>query len=119
MPAAIPNGTATPNATGLYATPSTPNTTANTPKVTVNPQTMLESDSTPPRTGRTGKGVGLTLFALESEHADMSVTGLCQICESAQANHSCPRCGRVVCDTHYDRATGLCTEDAATGGTLE
>jgi hypothetical protein len=80
---------------------------------------MLESDSTPPHRVRIGKGVGLTLFVLEAEHVAMSVTGLCQICESAQANHSCPRCGRVVCETHYDPESGLCTEDAATGGTLE
>jgi len=44
----------------------------------------------------------------------MSVTGICQICESAEATFACDRCGRVVCDAHYDRETGLCTECART-----
>lgn len=44
----------------------------------------------------------------------MSVTGICQICESAEARFACDRCGRVVCETHYDRETGLCTECART-----
>lgn len=42
----------------------------------------------------------------------MSVTGLCQICENAQAQFACDRCGRVVCDVHYDSGVGLCTECA-------
>ena len=42
----------------------------------------------------------------------MSVTGLCQICESAQAQFACDRCGRMVCETHYDRELGLCTDCA-------
>jgi hypothetical protein len=43
----------------------------------------------------------------------MSVQGLCQLCESAPANHQCRRCGALVCRAHYDRETGLCTECAA------
>jgi len=43
----------------------------------------------------------------------MSVGGLCQICESAPAEHQCLRCGTLVCDTHYDAETGLCTDCAA------
>lgn len=42
----------------------------------------------------------------------MSVSGLCQICESAEAKHQCDRCGAMVCATHYDRELGLCTECA-------
>lgn len=42
----------------------------------------------------------------------MSVTGLCQLCESAQAQFACDRCGTVVCDVHYDSGLGLCTECA-------
>lgn len=46
----------------------------------------------------------------------MSVTGLCQICESAQARFTCDRCGRVVCADHYDRESGFCTECATRSG---
>ncbi|GAA0286303.1 hypothetical protein GCM10009000_121830 [Halobacterium noricense] len=47
------------------------------------------------------------------ERDDMSVTGLCQICESEQAQFSCDRCGALVCQAHYDPSTGYCTECAA------
>lgn len=43
----------------------------------------------------------------------MSVEGLCQICESAPAKHRCRRCGALVCSSHYDETTGLCTDCAA------
>lgn len=43
----------------------------------------------------------------------MSVTGLCQTCGNAQAQFSCDRCGAVVCEQHYDAATGFCTECAS------
>jgi hypothetical protein len=43
----------------------------------------------------------------------MSLETLCQICEAAPAEHRCSRCGALVCDAHYDEATGLCTECAA------
>lgn len=42
----------------------------------------------------------------------MAVTGICQVCESAEAQFACDRCGRVVCEGHYDRELGLCTECA-------
>jgi hypothetical protein len=42
----------------------------------------------------------------------MSVEGLCQICEREPARHACERCGSLVCETHYDRATGLCLDCA-------
>lgn len=44
----------------------------------------------------------------------MSVSGLCQICEAAPAQHQCSRCGTLVCGTHSDEETGLCTDCAAT-----
>lgn len=43
----------------------------------------------------------------------MSVTTLCQICESATASHTCDACGAAVCTEHYDRGTGLCVSCAA------
>ncbi|GAA0311220.1 hypothetical protein GCM10009066_25640 [Halarchaeum salinum] len=43
----------------------------------------------------------------------MSVTGLCQICEAAEAQFACDRCGAVVCQAHYDPSLGLCEECAA------
>lgn len=47
----------------------------------------------------------------------MSVETLCAICESRTAEHGCDRCGRMVCDVHYDTAAGLCAECLAeTGG---
>ena len=44
----------------------------------------------------------------------MSVTGLCQICESREAEHSCPNCGTLACEKHWDEATNLCVQCAAT-----
>jgi hypothetical protein len=41
--------------------------------------------------------------------AGMSVAGLCQVCEAAQARHACPRCGRAVCDDHWDDAASACS----------
>ena len=46
----------------------------------------------------------------------MSVTGLCQVCEAAEARFSCGRCGRLVCPDHHDRDTGLCLECARESG---
>ena len=43
----------------------------------------------------------------------MSVSGVCQLCETGQAQFSCDRCGAIVCEAHYDSATGFCTECAA------
>ncbi|WP_176697290.1 hypothetical protein [Halorubrum sp. SD626R] len=44
----------------------------------------------------------------------MSVAGLCQVCEAAQARHGCPRCGRAVCDDHWNGPAGACA--ACLGG---
>lgn len=44
----------------------------------------------------------------------MSVTGLCQICEQRDAEHSCPNCGTLACEQHWDETTDLCAQCAAT-----
>jgi len=43
----------------------------------------------------------------------MSVTSICQVCESATASHTCDACGAAVCAEHYDRETGLCAPCAS------
>ncbi|QCJ46138.1 hypothetical protein [Haloprofundus sp. MHR1] len=43
----------------------------------------------------------------------MSVSGVCQVCESAEATHTCPNCGAMVCDEHYDRELSICVQCAA------
>ena len=43
----------------------------------------------------------------------MSVSGLCHVCESAEASHTCDQCGRAVCDQHHDDAFGLCLDCSA------
>jgi len=45
----------------------------------------------------------------------MSVSGLCQICESQTASHDCTRCGMLVCDDHFREASGLCAQCASGG----
>lgn len=49
----------------------------------------------------------------------MSVTGLCTVCGNASATHVCDRCGALVCDRHWDAATGFCVECAADLGDRE
>ncbi len=36
------------------------------------------------------------------------MTGLCDLCAEGHAEFSCDRCGRLVCDEHYDPETGFC-----------
>lgn len=43
----------------------------------------------------------------------MSVSGLCQICESRQAQERCDNCGNLVCAQHYEGGLGLCADCAA------
>lgn len=43
----------------------------------------------------------------------MSVAGLCGICERDEATYVCDRCGTPVCDAHYDKSIGLCTNCAS------
>jgi hypothetical protein len=40
----------------------------------------------------------------------MSVAGLCELCSADEVVDGCDRCGRLVCETHYDEETGLCTD---------
>lgn len=40
----------------------------------------------------------------------MSVSGLCELCTQNEIADGCDRCGRLVCEQHYDEATGLCTD---------
>lgn len=40
----------------------------------------------------------------------MSVSGLCQLCESAEAEYTCGQCGRLACESHYEDGAGLCVE---------
>lgn len=46
----------------------------------------------------------------------MSVSGLCQICEAAEATYDCNRCGALVCTEHWNRESGLCVECMAEVG---
>jgi hypothetical protein len=43
----------------------------------------------------------------------MSVSGLCQICESRPAEERCPNCGTLACSAHYDEGLGLCADCAS------
>ncbi|WP_254532593.1 hypothetical protein [Natrinema gelatinilyticum] len=56
---------------------------------------------------------GLAFKPLEAVLLGMSVSGLCQICESRPAQHQCPNCGAFVCELHYDDELGLCADCAA------
>lgn len=40
----------------------------------------------------------------------MSVSGLCELCTQNEIVDGCDRCGRLVCEHHYDETTGLCTD---------
>lgn len=46
----------------------------------------------------------------------MSLSGLCQLCESREAEHTCRQCGTAVCDEHYESANGLCARCADRSG---
>ena len=40
----------------------------------------------------------------------MSVSGLCEVCERREVVDGCDRCGRLVCEEHFERRHGVCTE---------
>ena len=40
----------------------------------------------------------------------MSVSTPCEICTTNSAEHTCNRCGQLVCDEHFDETTGYCAE---------
>lgn len=42
----------------------------------------------------------------------MSVAGLCELCERPDVDTNCDRCGRLVCDRHFDDAAGVCVDCA-------
>jgi len=46
----------------------------------------------------------------------MSVSGLCEVCTTGEIDHTCDRCGRLVCEDHHDETTGLCIECAGEVG---
>lgn len=46
----------------------------------------------------------------------MSVAGLCAVCEERTVEHGCDRCGRLVCERHFDVETGFCIECATEVG---
>ncbi len=46
----------------------------------------------------------------------MSVEGVCQVCESRAADHSCSLCGALVCPSDYDRTQGCCVQCASGSG---
>ena len=43
----------------------------------------------------------------------MSVSGLCQICQTRTAQHRCDNCGTFACDRHFESGLGLCADCAA------
>ena len=43
----------------------------------------------------------------------MSVSGLCEICQRPNVDHTCDRCGKLVCDRHFDERSGVCSECAS------
>ncbi|MFB6162037.1 MAG: hypothetical protein ABEJ86_01155 [Halococcoides sp.] len=45
----------------------------------------------------------------------MSVASTCAICDRS-VEHTCTRCGDLVCDRHYDRSSGFCTRCAGEMG---
>jgi hypothetical protein len=46
----------------------------------------------------------------------MSVSGICEVCETPDVDHSCTRCAQLVCSEHYDEELGLCVECVAEVG---
>lgn len=43
----------------------------------------------------------------------MSVSSPCEICGRADVEHTCDRCAKLVCDTHFEENLGFCVECAA------
>jgi len=46
----------------------------------------------------------------------MSVSSPCELCGSGSVEYTCDRCGRLVCDDHFDDDTGFCVECSAEAG---
>ena len=47
----------------------------------------------------------------------MSVTCLCQVCESREAEYVCHQCGAAVCPIHFEQDEGVCVHCADPNGT--
>jgi len=58
------------------------------------------------------RGVAPDTHKRPDPSGSMSVTGLCHVCEAAPASHTCPRCGRAVCEDHWDDDADICTARA-------
>lgn len=43
----------------------------------------------------------------------MSASGLCELCERPDVEHTCGHCGRLVCDRHYDDDADACVDCAS------
>lgn len=43
----------------------------------------------------------------------MSLSGLCEVCRQPDVEFTCDRCGRLVCDDHFDERAGVCVECAS------
>ena len=43
----------------------------------------------------------------------MSTTTVCSLCGAADADRYCERCGRFVCDDHFDEESTVCLECAS------
>ncbi|MCA1813081.1 MAG: hypothetical protein LC624_03905 [Halobacteriales archaeon] len=41
--------------------------------------------------------------------------GLCAVCRSPGAIHSCALCGKLVCPRHFQHGAGVCTQHAGPG----
>lgn len=46
----------------------------------------------------------------------MSVSGLCEVCSTAEVEGTCNRCGQLACRRHYDEDSGWCVECLAEAG---
>ena len=46
----------------------------------------------------------------------MSVSSPCEVCGTADVEGACQRCGRLVCERHFEADLGLCVECAAEVG---
>jgi len=43
----------------------------------------------------------------------MSVSSPCEICTTRDIEYTCRRCGKLVCERHYDEEMNLCVECSA------
>ena len=47
----------------------------------------------------------------------MSVAGQCELCLTGTVEHTCGRCGGLVCTEHFDETTGFCLDCVSDAGT--